>query len=167
MPDNDEVVKTADVLARETAEKAKILAEEAAARATALAEALSGTLNQVSASLKDLQETKANKRTIVLLVISIILDITLSVVAIFLVIGQLNQANQVKQTNVSQCLENNTGRAQDLTLWNTLLYDLDPPGTKLSPKLAAELSVAIKTLHTLANAKDAPRDCVKIYAIGS
>jgi large-conductance mechanosensitive channel len=112
---------------------------------------------QVVATVRD--ETRGNRRIIIGLVISFAIDIILTVAFVFLTISLINQDNNATATNKSQCIANNTARAQDKTLWDVFLSDLAPKGTKLTPKIQAELA----HLNQIVAQKDAPRNCSALY----
>lgn len=126
----------------------------------AVANQLVRVVQDIQNKLAELKnDTKLSRKYIFGLAVSISLDVTLSVVTIFLAIG-LNSASTTQraasqQTNYQQCQISNTDRAQDKQVWDVFLGDLVPKGTKLTPKLQAE----INHIYSVVNSKDAPRDC--------
>lgn len=150
--ENDEAVKSPQELALEMA-----------ATARTLAAALSDTLDTMSQKLAEMRRYgHRSRKFIIALAISLVLDITLSVLTILLAVGVNNAQNSVQHVNVTQCLASNDARAQDAILWNTLLNDLDKPGTKVTPKNAAAIH-EINILRKIVVIKDAQRDCLRIY----
>lgn len=107
-------------------------------------------------------DKKASKKTAAALAISIALDVALTVAFIVNSISLSDTQSAVTSANVSQCRQNNIARAQDAVLWNTLFNDIAPPGTKATAKNAVALR-EIAGLRSILAAKDAPRNCVKVY----
>jgi hypothetical protein len=150
------------------------VADEPVAAATNLADSLNNLAGQLAAAKTSSAEQfsavekfgRKNRHFIWGLILSIVLDVTLSILAFFLVNSLHNTQNQVVQqqsaartTQYSQCVTNNDARAQDKTLWDVFFADLVPPGSKPTPKIAAELA----RLNKIVNDKDAPRDCKTLY----
>ena len=102
---------------------------------------------------------KVDRRLIWVTIVSVVLDISLSVLVVFLFNGISSDQNSIEQVNITQCETANAARADDQVLWDTFITDLTPPGTKLTPVLMAEIA----HLKAILNAKDAPRDCFRIY----
>jgi len=106
-----------------------------------------------------LQRGKASKKTALMLAVSICLDVALSIIVVFLTIGQIHGNSGEAVVQYSQCVENNSARAQDKLLWGAFFSDATPKGAKLTPKIIAEVT----ELRAIVNAKDAPRDCKALY----
>lgn len=118
---------------------------------------LQGTaLNIVSALVK---RGKQDRRLLVILVISLVMDVTLSIVTIVFALTLASQANTRQADLITTCNSSNIDRANDAQFDRTLLGDLVPKGTKLTPAQAAEVS----HLYSLVTQKDAIRDCTKLY----
>jgi hypothetical protein len=105
--------------------------------ASDIADELSTTLGKISASLRTLQKTKASKRTAWLLAVSILLDVMLSVVTIFLGAGLAHsnsglaqQGRQLRASELSACQAENAISQNFINLWvlNTEDFNSTPAG---------------------------------------
>ena len=104
------------------------------------------------------------------LVISVALDIILSIALMFVFAGQvnLNSAFRVAQQRqnttlntklVKACQDINTNKANDIKLWNELLLNTIPVVPNESK---AELALQAK-FHALINVRDQPVNCIARY----
>lgn len=119
------------------------------ATAARMTDALTGMTTQ----LRDVQKAvRVGKHVIKLLAVGLTLDVLLS--GAF----ALTQA-QTRDQEISQCRQANVARADDRIVWDTFLADLAPPGTKETPKVAAELA----RIHYLIISKDAGHNCAAVY----
>ncbi len=152
-------------------------AEEAAATAQALADTLTEVLTSVSGKLTELEVygkqdrenildlktyNKRYRHVLIGVVISIVLDVSLSIVTIFLGLGLAQQSGIQHSSLITACQAGNITRAQDLAAWNIVLElpstfpITDPAALREQKKLLAELRESV-------NAKNAPVDCVKRF----
>jgi hypothetical protein len=132
----------------------------AARKALALVDQLVKIVSAIQTKLTGLARDRKHDRKIIIgLVVSICLDVSLSVVTIFLAVGLNSAQNSVTQTNLAQCTANNSARVDDALLWNTFLNDAAPPGKKLPPAQAKEVA----HLRSVVSSKDAQRDCTRIF----
>jgi hypothetical protein len=124
-------------------------------------EGMTEQLGQVKASLR------RGKRVVAALVVSLILDVALTI-GVSVAAIQANDASgkasatitQLHASNLSACRQGNVNRRQDIAIWNKLLGDLAPPAVR-TPKVAAELA----GINKLIQVKDTPHDCSLIYRL--
>jgi preprotein translocase subunit SecG len=67
-----------------------------------------------------------------------------------------NQTIALRSSSVSQCQANNENRKQDIAIWDLV----EKPTTSRNPATEAKFG----RLKQLVAIKDAPRNCVKVYA---
>lgn len=135
----------------------------AARKALALADQLVKIVSGIQTSLISLKRDRSHDRKIIIgLCVSLVLDITLSVVLVVFGLGLNSTQESATQQNLLQCAANNSARTADALLWNTLLNDLDPPGTKVTPQNAADIK-EVNALRAVVVKKDALRNCEQIY----
>jgi hypothetical protein len=133
-----------------------------AENALAIAAQILETVGEIKKSLQGLQRSKASKRMVWWLILSVAMDVILSLTTILLAVGQINGNSARQSVQYSQCIENNASRSQDLFLWDTLLTYIDPPGTKTTPANKKTID-EVNNLRRIAAGKDASRDCAKLY----
>jgi len=118
--------------------------DDVAGNAIVLAEALSEAMAKMSVHLDKLQKDKASKKTMLLVVISVILDVSLSVAVIFLGLGLSHgnagishqnallaqQAGKLRSDERAICQNDNSIREEFLSLWklNTEDFHDNPLG---------------------------------------
>jgi hypothetical protein len=145
----------------------QLAALDAAGKALILASQLASVVTDIQARLKTLAKYgRHNRQVIIGLVVSICLDVGLSVLAIFLVNSLHNSQNTTHTDQLNNCVAGNATRVQDIILWNSLFNDLAPPGTKVTPANAVEIK-ELNHLRVLASAKDAPVNCTQRFGASS
>ena len=90
-------------------------------------------------------------------IVSAVLNVLFMASIVWLAVLYSSNSNALKNDNVSQCEQNNTGRQQDIAIWNLLL---DQPRSK---PLTPQQQQTFNTLKWLVKIKDTPRNCVKVY----
>jgi hypothetical protein len=156
----------------DASDRAIALAEEAAAKATSLATALSASLTELSGKLTEeraygranRKSITAQRKIIIALVVSLLLDVTLSVATIFLAVSLTNQnsaniMSQAKQATVQKanqiaaCQAGNVTKKQVIGLWTENIRDFHN---------TSEGAAFLKRV----NAVYAPINCQKTYGGG-
>jgi hypothetical protein len=131
-----------------------------AARAIALVTSLAGQLTTVMDRLDQVGTYGRRSRRIVIgLCASVVLDISLSVITIFLAIGltHANSANvTIRQSQLSGCVSGNTSRAQQLGVWDHVLGLSTARETSAQKQATAAFKIYVAKVY-------APRNCVKLY----
>jgi hypothetical protein len=131
--------------------------------ALAAAKGLTGALTDMTAELQRLAAYgHRNRRMIWGLIISIILDLVLTV-TIAIVAVQAHDANTAaaaaKQSELALCTAGNAARAQQVTLWTHLLTlpraPGSPPRTKAQQQEISAFGVYVKSIFH-------PRDCAHL-----
>jgi hypothetical protein len=129
-------------------------------RITATMTQVSGTLDEVAAGLLKAQAYERRTRRLTWgLLVSLILDVALTVVVSILSINAISQAQAVHQSQLAACAVGNQARADQLKLWAFLLATTaGNPGT--NPAQLAQFRVFIgKTFK--------PVDCARVNRAGS
>jgi hypothetical protein len=156
---------TAQALGEETAATAQTLAEEAAATAQVLADTLTEVLTSVSVKLGELEVygkqdrenildlktyNRRHNHIIIGVVISIALDISLSIVTILLGLG-LAQQNSAQHTSLlAACNATNVTRLAEIAIWERNITDFH------NNAIGASFLRQVEATY-------APVDCVKRY----
>lgn len=130
-------------------------ADEAPLSEAALArmEALGETLNQVATTLNTVRERERTTRRLAIgLVISVFLDVALTVVVSILSVNALSQNSNLHQSQLAACAIGNQFRTQQVQLWDYLF----------------QLSGGVKTaqerqLQTYVEKTFSPVDCARLY----
>lgn len=129
---------------------------------------LQGALEGMTEQLAQVKVTiRRSKRVIAALVVSLILDVALTIG----VSGDAVKANdasskasatiaQLHASNVSACRQGNVTRRQDVAIWHKLLGDLAPAAVR-TRKVRAELA----GINKLIRKKDTPHNCAAIYRL--
>ena len=137
--------------------------------ASQLTGALKGMTDQFSRLSRETKASqKKDRHMVIALVISVALDIMLSVMMIFLFTGQVHQnttfrvAQQRQNTTlntklVKACQDINTNKANDIALWNYTLRNVHP-------KTAAQ-ELSLQHEQQLVNVRDQQVDCVARYGV--
>jgi hypothetical protein len=111
---------------------------------------------------------KANRHIIRALIVSVALDIILSIsLALVVYIGHNNsvdQDNQIRAANITACNLANTNRTEDLQVFSDLikLPAISAPQFQTGAAKATQAAGYLK-LNTELKQAFAPRDCVKLY----
>lgn len=134
------------------------------------ARALTAALQDMTKQLAGVKATvRRGKRVIAALVISLVLDVALTV-GVSIAAVQASDASgkasatitQLHASNVSACRKANVNRAEDVAIWNQFLADLAPPAARTA-KVRAELA----GINRLIRIKDTLRNCAAAYKLGT
>jgi len=111
--------------------------------------------------IKKLQRTKASKKTVLLLAISIFLDVTLSIVVILLGVGLshsnsglVDQENRLRSQELTICNESNATQQEFVSLWILNTEDFH------SNALGKSFLKVVEALYI-------PVDCQQVYGQGT
>jgi len=138
------------------------------ARLDRLGESLAGVAASLAEVAKSAQETRAlamrvdaysrrTRRLTTGLIISLVLDVTLTVVVTLLSISALDQGSALHGSQVAACAISNQTRVEQEQLWTYILQDAAPP------KTAAQKAADDKFLAHV-RATFAPVNCTAVYA---
>jgi hypothetical protein len=117
---------------------------------------VSRLLDQVSdlsknlSGLAKLVQSKASRKLVIALMLSVVFDVILSVVIGLSLVGQAHQSNAFHNAEVAQCRINNTEKANDIKLWIGVLQN-------------KQIYADYLRLSALVYIRDVPQDCVAVY----
>jgi hypothetical protein len=100
--------------------------------------------------LAKLVQSKASRKIVIMLMLSVVLDVILSVVIGLSLIGQAHQSNAFHAAEVAQCRINNTEKANDIKLWTGVLQQ-------------KQLYADYLKLSALVYIRDVPQNCIAVY----
>lgn len=173
-----EVTAKADELAAETSAKADALSEETAARAVSLALALSKTLAEIARRLDRYSAFgKRSRKIIIALMVSFVLDITLTIVLGFTAFTAHSTANTsaplvqalhtqqaaLHAAQLQACAGGNTFRSDQNIIWRDFIRILITPtaaSTKAEIEAADKLAAQFLRYVTTVNR---PVNCTALY----
>jgi len=119
------------------------------------AEKMAQALDRMSERLDVVRAYGRRSRVMIIgMVVSLILDLTLTGVVTFLAYRSNNLGNTISHENVVQCQASNDARSEDIAIWSRVLA-LPMANTPARQQEVAELK------HLVA-VKDSPRDCSQV-----
>ena len=105
-----------------------------AARAISIAEETTKTQTEI------VRQQAKSKRTIRLLAVSVLFDVTLSLFCVFLAVSQHNTTNAIHQSQLTACGIGNQARLGQITLWSHVIDVSAAPAHETPAARAARLA---------------------------
>src|ERR1039458_301968 len=130
---------------------------------------LTTSFNGMTEQMKRLTRTQKSSRHIIVgLVISVALDIILSIsLALVVYVGHTNtvdQDNAIRASNITACSLANTNRTEDLQVFSDLIKLPAISAPQFQTKTArATQAAGYRNLNGELKVAFAPRDCIKLY----
>jgi hypothetical protein len=106
-------------------------------------------------------QQQRSKRTTRWLIVSVALDVALSIVTIALALGQVSASSAIHQSQLNGCAIGNELRAAQISLWEHV-FALSAPARETSAQRRQRLATE-QTFRAYIRVQFAPVDCVKLY----
>lgn len=96
------------------------------------------------------------------LAVSVALDVTLSIVTIFLAAGQISVSDSIRRTQVNGCALGNGYRTAQVRLWDHVISVSVPPPRETPAERARRLAT-VRAFRVYVHGVFRPVDCARLY----